>query len=174
MTLDKYLEEEGFKKKTTKPLDKYLEKRDFKKTSEPPPKPVEKRENDEPIYVIQKHDASHLHYDFRLEFDGVLKSWAIPKEPPLNTGVKRLAVQTEDHPIEYATFSGIIPEGEYGAGSVEIWDRGSFKLIKKTDTKIEVNISGDKLRGGYVLIKLKPRKGEKRDVNWLFFKMKGK
>ncbi len=174
MTLDKYLEEEGFKKKTPKPLDKYLEKRDFKKTSEPPPKPVEKRETDEPIFVIQKHDASHLHYDLRLEFEGVLKSWAIPKEPPLKTGIKRLAVQTEDHPIEYATFQGIIPEGEYGAGTVEIWDSGSFKLINKTDTKIEVSISGDKLRGGYVLIKLKPRKGEKRDVNWLFFKAKGK
>jgi DNA ligase D-like protein (predicted 3'-phosphoesterase) len=174
MTLDEYLEKEGYKKKPPKPLDKYLEKRDFKKTSEPPPKPVEKRESDEPIYVIQKHDASHLHYDLRLEFEGVLKSWAIPKEPPLKTGIQRLAVQTEDHPIEYATFEGIIPEGEYGAGTVELWDQGSFKLIKRTDTKIEVNISGEKLKGGYALIKLKPRKGEKRDANWLFFKMKGK
>lgn len=174
MTLDKYLEKEGFKKKTTKPLDKYLEKRDFEKSPEPPPKPVEKRETDEPIYVIQKHDASHLHYDLRLEFDGVLKSWAIPKEPPLRTGIKRLAVQTEDHPIGYATFEGSIPEGEYGAGNVEIWDSGSFKPLKRTDTKIEVNIKGTKLKDGYVIIKLKPRKGEKRDVNWLFFKMKDK
>ncbi|MFX1520966.1 MAG: DNA polymerase ligase N-terminal domain-containing protein [Promethearchaeota archaeon] len=106
MTLDKYLEKEGYKKKPKKPLDKYLEKRDFEKTPEPPPKPAGKMETDEPIYVVQKHDASHLHYDLRLEFDGVLKSWAIPKEPPLKPGIRRLAVQTEDHPIEYATFQG--------------------------------------------------------------------
>jgi DNA ligase D-like protein (predicted 3'-phosphoesterase) len=174
MTLDKYLEKEGYKKKSKGLLDKYLEKRDFEKTTEPPPKPLKKRETDEPIYVIQKHDASHLHYDLRLEFDGVLKSWAIPKEPPLKTGVKRLAVQTEDHPMEYADFEGIIPKGEYGAGTVEIWDSGSFKPLKRTETKIEVVIEGQKLKGGYVLIKLKPRKGEKKDVNWLFFKMKNK
>jgi DNA ligase D-like protein (predicted 3'-phosphoesterase) len=154
-------------------LDKYLEKRDFKKTPEPPPKPVEKRKTDEPIYVIQKHDATHLHYDLRLEFDGVLKSWAIPKEPPLKPGIKRLAVQTEDHPIEYAAYEGIIPEGEYGAGTVELWDQGSFTLIKRTDEKIEVNINGKKLNGGYILIKLKPKEDQK-DINWLFFKTKGK
>jgi len=174
MTLDKYLEKEGYKKKSKGLLDKYLEKRDFEKTTEPPPKPVKKRETDELIYVIQKHDASHLHYDLRLEFDGVLKSWAIPKEPPLKTGIKRLAVQTEDHPMEYADFEGKIPKGEYGAGTVEIWDFGSFKPLKRTETKIEVFIEGEKLKGGYVLIKLKPRKGEKKDVNWLFFKMKNK
>jgi DNA ligase D-like protein (predicted 3'-phosphoesterase) len=168
MTLDKYLEKEGYKKKPSKPLDKYLEKRDFEKTPEPPPKPAEKRETDEPIYVIQKHDASHLHYDLRLEFDGVLKSWAIPKEPPLKPGIRRLAVQTEDHPIEYATFQGKIPEGEYGAGTVEIWDFGSFRLIARTDKKIEVDINGKKLKGGYALIKFKPPK------NWLLLKMKDK
>ncbi len=120
----------------------------------------------ENIYVIQKHDATHLHYDLRLEMDGVLKSWAIPKEPPTITSVRRLAVQVEDHPIEYANFEGIIPEGEYGAGTVEIWDRGNYRLIELKEDMLVVEINGNRLKGVYVLVRLKNKK------NWLFFKKK--
>jgi len=94
--------------------------------------------------------------------DGVLKSWAVPKEPPLVSGVKRLAVQVEDHPISYATFEGVIPEG-YGAGSVEIWDKGTFELLSRTKNKIVVRIAGEKLKGDYVLVRF-------RQKDWLFFK----
>ena len=119
------------------------------------------------IFVIQKHAARRLHYDLRLEMDGVLKSWAVPKEPPKTAGIKRLAVQVEDHPIEYADFEGIIPEGHYGAGKVEIWDRGSYILKERTDNKIVFELNGEKLKGTYVLLKFKG------DKNWLFFKKKG-
>ncbi|MHA1238147.1 MAG: DNA polymerase ligase N-terminal domain-containing protein [Candidatus Odinarchaeia archaeon] len=145
-------------------LEEYWRRRDFAKTTEPRGK-IHSRKNKRPIYVIQKHDASHLHYDLRLEMDGVLKSWAIPKEPPVSVGVKRLAVQTEDHPIEYAEFEGIIPEGQYGAGIVEIWDKGSFELIDRKEDKITMIIYGKKLIGKYHLIKLKGS-----NKNWLFFK----
>ena len=118
------------------------------------------------IYVIQKHAATHLHYDLRLEMDGVLKSWAIPKEPPSALGVRRLAVQVEDHPVEYANFEGTIPEGEYGAGTVEIWDRGTYKLIERKEDKLIVEINGKKLKGIYVLLRFRDQK------NWLFFKKK--
>jgi len=118
------------------------------------------------IFVIQKHAARRLHYDLRLEMDGVLKSWAVPKEPPKTAGVKRLAVQVEDHPIEYADFEGIIPEGYYGAGKVEIWDKGSYILKERTDDKIIFELNGEKLRGTYVLLRFKG------DRNWLFFKKK--
>lgn len=118
------------------------------------------------LYVIQKHAATHLHYDLRLEIDGVLKSWAIPKEPPIAAGIRRLAVEVEDHPIEYANFEGVIPEGEYGAGTVQIWDKGIYKLIERKEDKIVVEINGKKLRGVYVLMRFKNRK------NWLFFKKK--
>jgi DNA ligase D-like protein (predicted 3'-phosphoesterase) len=118
------------------------------------------------IYVIQKHAATRLHFDLRLEMDGVLKSWAIPKEPPTSPDVKRLAVQVEDHPVEYAGFEGIIPEGEYGAGTVEIWDKGTYNLIDRKENKLIVEIKGAKLNGVYVLVRF-------RDVkNWLFFKKK--
>jgi len=117
-------------------------------------------------YVIQKHDATHLHYDLRLEMDGVLKSWAVPKEPPTSPNVKRLAVQVEDHPVEYASFEGTISEGEYGAGTVEIWDRGTYKLIDRKENKLIVEINGAKLSGVYVLVRFKDEK------NWLFFKKK--
>jgi DNA ligase D-like protein (predicted 3'-phosphoesterase) len=118
------------------------------------------------IYVIQKHAATHLHYDLRLEMDGVLKSWAIPKEPPTTPNVRRLAVQVEDHPIEYANFEGAIPEGEYGAGNVEIWDRGTYKWIDRKEDKLIIEIYGKRLKGTYVLVRFKDRK------NWLFFKKK--
>ena len=144
-------------------LNEYQRKRDFQKTTEPKDEVTSSRRR---IYVIQKHAASHLHFDLRLEMAGVLKSWAIPKEPPTSTGVKRLAVQVEDHPIEYANFEGIIPEGEYGAGTVEIWDRGTYKLINCKKSKLIVKIDGAKLSGAYVLVRFKNEK------NWLFFKKK--
>ena len=146
-------------------LEEYWRRRDFTRTPEPKGK-VSKRVSDRPIYVIQKHYASHLHYDLRLELDGVLKSWAIPKDPPVSPGIKRLAVQTEDHPIEYADFEGVIPEGQYGAGRVEIWDKGVFELLSRTKDKISVVFDGVKLKGKYHLIRLKSGEGR----NWLFFK----
>jgi len=151
-------------------LKEYRAKRNFAKTSEPPESGVKKRDGGL-IYVIQKHDASRLHYDLRLEENGVLTSWAVPKIPPLNEGEKRLAVQTEDHPIDYAGFEGVIPEGEYGAGTVEIWDKGTYEPVEMTEEKKIVNIHGGKLAGRYALIKLRPR-GKEKDVNWLFFKTK--
>ena len=120
------------------------------------------------IFVIQKHHASHLHYDFRLEKDGVLKSWAIPKEPPQETDIKRLAIQVEDHPLDYANFEGEIAEGSYGAGLVEIWDKGYYIPLKFNDTEIIFELKGEKLKGVYCLVKLK----QKQDKNWLFFKKK--
>ena len=144
-------------------LNEYQRKRDFKKTSEPE---GEVAAGERRIYVIQKHAASHLHFDLRLEMDGVLKSWAVPKEPPTSSGVKRLAVQVEDHPVEYASFEGTIPEGEYGAGTVEIWDKGTYKIVDRKESKLIVEINGAKLNGAYVLVRLKDKK------NWIFFKKK--
>ena len=141
-------------------LEKYEKKRDFKRTSEPRPKI---KKSKKPIYVIQEHHASHLHWDLRLEFDGVLKSWAVPKEPSKDPKVRRLAVQVEDHPIDYAKFEGTIPEGEYGAGEVKIWDKGSFEVESRKVNKIIFKINGKKLKGGE---RFKPPK------NWLFFKKK--
>jgi len=154
-------------------LEEYKQKRNFSKTPEPQDKAdIEKLHH--PIYLIQKHDASRLHYDFRLEIDGILKSWAIPKGPSRDPKVKRLAVETEDHPLAYASFSGKIPVGEYGAGTVVIWDRGTFKNIKTKsisaqykDGQIEFQIRGRKLKGPYVLIKT----GGK---NWIFKRMQEK
>jgi DNA ligase D-like protein (predicted 3'-phosphoesterase) len=144
-------------------LKKYWRKRNFEETTEPK---GDVRMSEENIYIIQKHAATHLHYDLRLEMDGVLKSWAIPKEPPSAMGVRRLAVQVEDHPVDYATFEGTIPEGQYGAGTVEIWDRGTYKLIERKEDKLIVEINGNRLKGTYVLVRFKDQK------NWLFFKKK--
>jgi DNA ligase D-like protein (predicted 3'-phosphoesterase) len=144
-------------------LREYSKKRNFEKTAEPKGE-IEMSEGN--IYVIQKHAATHLHYDLRLEMDGVLKSWAIPKEPSTSPGVRRLAVQVEDHPIEYANFAGTIPEGEYGAGTVEIWDSGTYKLVDRKEDKLIVEINGNRLKGTYVLVRFKDQK------NWLFFKKK--
>lgn len=119
----------------------------------------------ERIYVMHKHDATRLHYDFRLEIDGVLKSWAIPKTPPNIKGVKRLAVYTEDHSLDYANFEGTIPEGNYGAGKVEIWDKGTFTLIENEKDKIVINLNGNRLNGKYCLIKFKDQ-----EKNWMLFK----
>lgn len=152
------------------PLEKYQRKRDFKKTGEPEGKVKETRGREDKIFVIQKHDARKLHYDLRLEIGGVLKSWAVPKEPPTTGGIKRLAVQTEDHPLEYADFEGVIGEGLYGAGTVEIWDRGIFKPEKIEDREILFELGGEKMQGKFVLIKLKPTSRFKGENNWLFFK----
>jgi DNA ligase D-like protein (predicted 3'-phosphoesterase) len=119
------------------------------------------------IFVIQFHRASHDHYDFRLEFDGVLKSWAIPKEPPIEKGIKRLAIEVEDHDLSYASFEGEIKEG-YGKGTVKIWDKGKFILIKRTAKEIEFELKGKKLNGKYILLKTS---FGKKENSWLIFKV---
>ncbi len=155
------------------PLERYAEKRDFAKTPEPGPSAGTDGKH-ELRYVIQKHAASRLHYDFRLELDGVLLSWAVPKGPSLDPKDKRLAVHVEDHPLDYADFEGVIPKGEYGGGSVIVWDTGTWEpagdphaAMEKGDFKFRLH--GRKLRGGWVLVKLKPRGNEKGD-NWLLIK----
>lgn len=144
-------------------LEEYQKKRDFRKTSEPT---GVAGSEDESIFVIQKHDARSLHFDFRMSLDGVLKSWAVPKEPPREVGVKRLAIMTEGHPLTYAAFEGVIPEGQYGAGTVEIWDSGTFELEERDDKKIVFLLKGKKLSGRYVLLKF-PKAGVD---GWLFFR----
>lgn len=161
-----------------KKLQEYHKKRNFDRTSEPFGSNSKKGEK--PIFVIQKHDASNLHYDFRLEMDGILKSWAIPKGPSTDPSVKRLAMPTEDHPIEYADFEGVIPQDEYGGGTVMVWDAGTYRNIREEkddegktmaesydDGKIEVWLEGKKLQGGYVLIRTASGKNER----WLFKKI---
>jgi len=143
-------------------LIEYIKKRDFKKTKEPKGKAKKSKGN---MYVVQQHFASNTHYDLRLEMNGVLKSWAIPKEPIEDPVVRRLAVQTEDHPIEYGSFEGSIPEGQYGGGNVVIWDKGTYKINEKTDKKIIFTIKGKKLKGTWCLINFKPA-----EKMWLFFK----
>ena len=142
----------------------HQEQRDSRKTAEPKGK---ESTDCGSVYVIQKHQATRLHYDLRLEIDGVLKSWAVPKTPPTESGVRRLAVQVEDHPLEYASFEGIIPKGQYGAGTVEIWDEGQYKLRSKKENKWIIEILGNRLKGTYCLVRFKGNK------NWLFFKKKG-
>jgi len=122
-----------------------------------------------PHFVVHEHDASHLHYDFRLEMEGVLRSWAIPKGPSMDPSDKRLAVLVEDHPLEYAAFEGIIPEGEYGAGRVAIWEHGTYALLEKKDDKIVFFLEGIKLRGNFTLIRLRR---SKRGNEWLLIKQK--
>ena len=148
-------------------LEKYAEKRDFTKTSEPVGA-VKSGSGKDLIFVIQEHHARNLHYDLRLEIDGVLKSWAVPKEPPVEFGVKRLAIATEDHPLSYGSFEGVIPEGQYGAGKVVIWDKGVFAPSKVSDKEILFKLDGSKMKGDYVLIKTGFGKGN----GWLFFRKK--
>ena len=114
-------------------------------------------------FVIHKHHARQLHYDLRLELEGVLKSWAVPKEPPMKPGVRRLAIQVEDHKLSYIDFEGTIPKGMYGAGSVEIWDKGTYIPLKEDVGKVEFRLEGGRLRGEYVLVRF-------REKQWLFFK----
>ena len=151
-------------------LEKYRKMRDFAKTREPAGKSRRKTGNS---YVIQMHDASHLHYDFRLELNGVLLSWAVPKGPSLDPSVKRLAVQTEDHPIEYGGFEGSIPEGEYGGGTVMVWDTGTWEPNGDADAMYEkghlnFQLFGEKLKGGWHLVRT--RRGSEKQRGWLLFK----
>jgi len=156
------------------PLKKYKEKRDFERT--PEPVSGEKSSSKNPRFVIQKHDASKLHYDLRLEVGNVLKSWAIPKGPSTDPGQKRLAVPTEDHPLDYINFEGIIPEGNYGAGTVIVWDTGTYRNLKEKipmdkaveDGHVDIWLEGEKLKGGYALIQT----GKGNRKFWLFFKKK--
>ncbi len=123
-----------------------------------------------PIFVIHEHHATHLHWDLRLEMQGVLKSWALPKEPAKSKNIKRLAIQTEDHDLSYKDFEGTIPEGMYGAGKVKIWDKGTYILDSKKSEKIVFHLHGKKLKGKYVLLKTKFGKERNKWKYWLFFR----
>jgi len=154
------------------PLEEYRAKRHFDVT----PEPSGGDESGPPSrrFVVQKHAASHLHYDVRFEMDGVLKSWAVPKGPSLDTSQKRLAVEVEDHPLDYGDFEGTIPAGEYGGGTVMVWDRGTWEPITDevegyTKGSLKLRLAGEKLKGGFALVRLKRREGDKRD-NWLLIK----
>ncbi len=154
-------------------LEAYHEKRRFQHTSEPQGNVAASPDGN--LYIIQKHAASHLHYDLRLELDGVLKSWAVPKGPSLDPAEKRLAVHVEDHPVEYGGFEGIIPDGEYGAGTVMLWDRGFWEPegdpregYAKGDLKFKLH--GEKLKGSWVLARMKGKAGGGGGKNWLLIK----
>jgi bifunctional non-homologous end joining protein LigD len=123
----------------------------------------------DPRFVIHEHHASHLHYDFRLELDGVLRSWAVPKGPSMNPSERRLAVQVEDHRLEYIDFEGIIPRGQYGAGAVVIWDQGTYSLLEKKPDKIVLLLKGERLKGGFTLVLLR---GRGKGNEWLLMKKK--
>ncbi|MBN2538398.1 DNA ligase [candidate division WOR-3 bacterium] len=160
------------------PLAEYRKKRDFGRTTEPKGKRRSGKKN--PVFVIQKHDATNLHYDLRFEVDGVLKSWAVPKGPSTDPREKRLAMPTEDHPLDYADFEGVIPEDEYGGGTVMVWDIGPYRNLRadKDDDgatmgealdegKVEVALAGKKLKGGYLLVRI----GKGKKPRWLLRKL---
>ncbi len=155
------------------PLAQYNKKRDFKLTPEPAGEVAKGGGN---RFIVQKHDATRLHYDFRLEVDGVLKSWAVTKGPSANPDDKRLAVRTEDHPMAYADFEGVIPKGEYGGGSVMLWDRGTWAPVAGKSAKdlekghLHFTLDGERMKGEWLLVRMKPRAGEKRE-NWLLRKI---
>lgn len=156
-------------------LKSYREGHDLSRTQ---PESAEQKNNKEPIFVVHKHAAKKLHYDLRLELDGVLKSWTVPKGPSLNPKDRRLCVETDDHPLEYATFEGVIPEGEYGAGVVMVWDIGTYQNASRHEHKdvslkeglqhgqIKFVLNGKKLKGKFVMMKTKWEK------NWFLIKMK--
>lgn len=158
-------------------LEEYRRKRDFEKTPEPAPKPVvKKKAKDLPRFFIQRHDATRLHYDFRLEIGGVLVSWAVPKGPSLEPLSKHLAMKVEDHPFDYGTFEGNIPKGEYGGGSVMLWDQGTWELlgegtaeeqIKRGDLKFRLH--GEKVKGEYAMVLMR---GRGKGNEWLLIKKK--
>ena len=160
-------------------LNEYKKKRDFTKTTEP--SDSKKKKSKMPRFVIQKHDASNLHYDFRLEIDEILKSWVVPKGPSNDPSVKRMAILTEDHPIDYIDFEGRIPKDQYGGGTVIVWDGGTYRNLRAEkeddglsiiesfhDGKIEVWLKGKKLKGGFVLIRI----GKEDSKKWLLKKIK--
>ena len=155
-------------------LTEYKKKRKFDKTPEPGPK--KKHTRTRRLYVIQKHRATQLHYDFRLEVDGVLKSWAVPKGPSLDPKVKRLAMEVEDHPVDYAKFEGVIPEGEYGGGTVMVWDYGTYKPEETDDVEaslrkgeLKFTLNGEKLKGSWVLVRTRAWGGSSK-TPWLLIK----
>ena len=153
-------------------LVKYRAKRDFSKTAEPSGDTSVKASKGL-RFVIQKHAASHLHYDLRLELDGVFKSWAVTKGPSLDPHDKRLAVEVEDHPLDYGDFEGTIPKGQYGGGTVMVWDRGYWECNNPQRAygkgKLDFTLGGEKLHGGWILTRMRKREGEKR-TNWLLIK----
>jgi bifunctional non-homologous end joining protein LigD len=154
-------------------LDEYAKKRRFENTPEPPPsKPTSKTSAN--YFCVQRHDATRLHYDFRLGIDGVLKSWAVPKGPSLDPGVKHFAAHVEDHPMEYGSFEGTIPAGNYGAGSVMLWDSGSFELLGEESGEAQIargdlkfRLHGEKLKGDFALVHMR---GRGKGNEWLIIK----
>jgi len=169
-------------------LEEYKRKRRFSETPEPPPK-IEKRSKHR--FVVQKHRATRLHYDFRLEMEGVLKSWAVPKGPSLDPADKRLAMQVEDHPVSYFDFEGIIPEGNYGAGTVMVWDIGTWeplspqtvngKFVPGTEAEasamlkvgdLKIRLHGKKLKGDFALVRMRSRRPGSKGTEWLLIKKK--
>ena len=161
------------------PLAEYNKKRDFKITAEPAGKRGAVRQEEGGRFIVQKHDATRLHWDLRLEAEGVLKSWAVTKGPSPDPEIKRLAVRTEDHPMAYADFEGIIPAGEYGGGSVMLWDRGTWAPVEGKSWKdidrghLHFTLEGERMKGEWLLIRLKGKPGEKRE-NWLLRKLQDK
>src|SRR5579863_5831036 len=168
------------------PLEEYKRKRRFEETPEPPPK-LEKKSGHR--FVVQKHRATRLHYDFRLEMEGVLKSWAVPKGPSLDPADKRLAMQVEDHPVSYFDFEGTIPEGNYGAGTVMVWDVGTWeplspqlvkgKYVTATDAEasamlrkgdFKIRLHGQRLKGDFALIHMRARRPGSKGTEWLLIK----
>ncbi|MGH9337739.1 MAG: DNA polymerase ligase N-terminal domain-containing protein, partial [Vicinamibacteria bacterium] len=158
-------------KSSSKSIDAYREKRDFERTPEPPAETASV-DSERRAFVVHRHEARRLHYDLRLEMAGVLKSWAVPRGFSYDPTVKRLAVRTEDHPLMYETFEGVIPRGEYGGGTMTIWDRGRYELSKAKNGveaiaqgKLEIRLQGRKLRGEWHLVKTRSEKDE-----WILFK----
>lgn len=149
-------------------LAEYRKKRRFRVTPEPKGKRTSTRRRKKLVFVVQKHRAAALHYDFRLEWKGVMLSWAVPKGPSYDPAVKRLAMRVEDHPLEYNEFEGIIPAGEYGGGTVMIWDKGTWTPETPDvdgaleEGELKLSLDGKKLRGSWVLVRTRPRRGESR------------
>src|SRR4051812_918704 len=161
-------------RKSADPLATYNRKRDFARTAEPAGALAK---GDRHGFMVQKHDATRLHYDFRLEMDGVLKSWAVTRGPSLDPADRRLAVRTEDHPLSYATFEGTIPKGQYGGGTVMLWDRGTWTPAPGKDPRktieeghLHFTLDGERMKGEWVMFRMKPR-GNERGENWILKKV---